>query len=793
MPTNNITRKITSTNQHGGRNTQATGTGSSRERRMKREEEEEVLRNRTSVKSSGNIFTPEKKGSKEHSSPRSISAFPSGTVRAKRIAVSTVRRTSSSDALFLPQQSDHTTDTAVTDRIVRHVNKGCEEFRCGRHEEAMKCFHQACCLLRVKETTGSLDDNLDVSRTAYPEVSCCKDNYIYQRLEFDEGMRTFSEPLKIDRNDGMNMESVIFYNKGQVYMHFQSWEKARLCFVSAIEREASNNLSFLHIASLQCIGQIQYYLGKYEDASVSYKNSIRHAKDLYGRTHLTIAAALNSLSVICYHMLSLSSPLNSNTDNTESSAETSYLNLLQKAKDYSKRSLSIRIKLLDQNHKDIATSYNNSGRLYVMQGEFQKALECYEKALEIRAELLGKDSLDYAATAFNTGQSYHHIRNLPKAMHYYKEFLSVAQRKFSKNHRDVAVVLSGMAEIHQELGEMDQALQLYEESLQVGRNALGDDHPEIAMILNRLGNFHFSSHNYDAAFDAYSRGLEIERKASDDANCIVSLCNLGEIHRQRKEWDAAIRTFKDALKIQKKYLGDKIQCAKLANTLHVIGITYDKKGDSDSGLRYLQEALIMKRSSLGEKHIDVTPTLTSIGIMFFRENRLSLALDLLQESLHIRRAKLGPNNRDVAFTLYNIALVQLKMDSLTEAINCLTEVLRIEKNILGEDHKDVAITLFKLGETFQKHNELDSALRCFKDALNIERKVMLKSDPLTVARTLQEIGNIHLYLGNTHEMMEAFIEAARIYQESSMDLNSVMVSKHLYAIGLSCPKAAAAA
>jgi len=179
---------------------------------------------------------------------------------------------------------------------------------------------------------------------------------------------------------------------------------------------------------------------------------------------------------------------------------------------------------------------------------------------------------------------------------------------------------------------------------------LGDDHPEIAMILNRLGNFHFTSQNYDAAFDAYSRGLVIERKVGDDANCIVSLCNLGEIHRQRKEWDAAIRTFKDAMKIQKKYSGDKNQFAKLANTLHVIGIIYDKKGDIDSALRYLQEALIMKRNVLSENDIDLTPTLTSIGIIFFRENRLSLALDLLQESLHIRRSKLGANNRDVAFT-----------------------------------------------------------------------------------------------------------------------------------------------
>jgi len=268
---------------------------------------------------------------------------------------------------------------------------------------------------------------------------------------------------------------------------------------------------------------------------------------------------------------------------------------------------------------------------------------------------------------------------------------------------------------------------------------------------------------------------------------------VGEIHRQRKEWFAAIKIFKEVLKIQRKKFGKHEQNAEIATTLHVIGLTYDKKGDTDAALRYLQEALLMRRVALGEDHMDVTPTLTTIGIIFSRGNKLSLAMELLNESLRIRRLKLGKDNRDVAFTLYNIALIHQKQGTLTEAINCLTEVLRIEKNVLGEDHKDVAITLFKLGETFKKHNDLDRALLFFQDALKVERKVMLENDPITVARTLTEIGNIHLSKGQTFPMMEAFSEAARIYQASSMSPNNVFVSKHLYSFDLSCPRGAPAA
>jgi len=201
----------------------------------------------------------------------------------------------------------------------------------------------------------------------------------------------------------------------------------------------------------------------------------------------------------------------------------------------------------------------------------------------------------------------------------------------------------------------------------------------------------------------------------------------------------------------------------------------------------------MRRASLGDDHIDVTPTLTTIGIIFSRGNKLTLAMDILSKALRIRRSKLGNYNRDVAFTLYNIALIHQKQGSLSEAIHCFSEVLKIEKQVLGEEHKDVAITLFKLGETYKKHNHLDKALVYFKDALSVERKVMQDNDPLTMARTLTEIGNINLAQGSTVPMMEAFNEAARIYQAHSMSPSNVTVSKHLYAIDLACPRGAPAA
>jgi tetratricopeptide (TPR) repeat protein len=728
--------------------------------------------------------TPEKtRGQLLIHSPKSVLIFPNETESIEKVEVDDDDSTSSTAAIASPPRSHK-----KLQKCINYTNQGCEAFESQQYDLAMHLFHDSHSLLHLEKK----EDEVDLSLRSRVDMEFKSPNgYMDQRarVEFDEGMLTFSKTFKIHGNNEEIIDSTIWFNKGQVYMHHRLWEKAIYCFQSAIDVSGASELVYVYIAALQSMGQVQYRLGRYNEAITSYTKALNSATIIFGvEKHEAIAAALNSLSVLYYHLSSSSSRSGNSTHRS-----TEYL---KQAKEHSKRSLSMRLmlqkeKLLD--NADIGTTYNNIGRLYVMEGNFKKALVCYGKALKIRADCLGKDSLDYAATAFNAGQSYHHVRDLSKALNLYHEFLAVAMKRFTKNHRDIALVLIGIAEIHQQRGEMDEALIMYKKSLEAGKNALGENHPEIATMLNRLGNCYYINENYDAAYDVYSQGLAIERRLTNNANGVISLCNLGEIHRRRKEWDAAINIFKDALEIQRNRAGEGKQNAEIATSLHIIGMTYEKKGDPEGALRFLQEALIMRRFVLGENHIEVTSTLTMIGMIFLRTNKLSLAMDLLQQSLLIRERKLGKENRDVAFTLYNIALIHQKTGLLREAISCFTEVLRIERILLGENHKDIAITLFKLGETFKKNNDSEKALSYFKEALKVERMVMLETEPLTVARTLQEIGNINLEIGNIHEMMNAFIEAARIYEKLSMNFDNLIVTNRLYALALSYPRAAPAA
>jgi tetratricopeptide (TPR) repeat protein len=653
-----------------------------------------------------------------------------------------------------------------------------------------------------------------------------KSTYIYQRMDFDEGMHAYPTCEMLSVDHGRNVVSgTLYFNVGQCHRQSENFEQAAHFYRKSwkalvgdmiVDDEEKDEylikircakLPALALHILQNIGQLQYRLGKIADAIKTYEAFLHHAEEAHGSNDIIVGAALNSLGVLHYHLCSDHS---------------------SKAMGLFRRSLAIRTAVHGRNHPEVATTLNNMGRIHVQRDEFEEALKYYEEALEIRRARLGLDSLDYAATAFNAGQSFHQRNKLDRALELYREFLRVARSKFSGNHRDVAVVLSGIAQIHQERGEHDEALKLYgksqfmckrpftstfeilshifvfslamlsknhvaEESLQVGRAALGTYHSEIAMLLNRIGNFHFEREDLDSAIRAYHEGLEIERKVlePDHPNIIVTLSNLGEIHRQRSEWRAAIRLYEQALELQKKKFG--AESADVATTINTMGLIYDQKGDTSKALRFLQDALVLRRKVLDKNDLDLSATLTYVGTILYRRNMLSLAMDLFQESLQIRTSALGPDHRDVAFTMYNCGLVHQQRGTYAEAIDCYKETLRVEKLVLGDEHRDVAMTLFKLGEAYKAEGDDQNALQSFQSALEIERKTLGESDPATIARTLNEIGNIHLTRGDVIPMMEAFNEASRIYRSAGLSANNVTVSGQLYAFDISCPEAAPAA
>lgn len=648
-------------------------------------------------------------------------------------------------------------------------------------------------------------DNINIPEDKVEEE---KRNYIYQRSDFDEGMRVFEDMESIRKSyfsvaDSQSnfvqvcpaAEAAIKFNIGQVLHRQGDLEGASKCYEDAmavLQHTVSATATHEILTPiLHNLGYAMYRRGDILQAKKLYSDAYDNSIQNYGYQHPHVASALNCLGVLHYHSNSAEPKDDDDTKNIDSS--------FAKAMECFKEALSILDDLGSEKDAERATVLNNCGRLHVQNDEYDTALVYYTQALHIRRDCLGPNSLDYAATAFNAGQCYHQKGRLDDANDLYQEFLRVALMKYGRGHRDVAVVLSGMAQIFQEKHQYDQALELYEESLSAGREALGDDHTEIAMLYNRLGNFNFERGRLEDALKCYLQGLAIEKKVLSPShpNILVTLSNLGEIYRQSKQWIAAVDTFSECLEILRRKHGDKDH-EEVAKMLETLGLVTDQRGDSSLALKYLRDSLSMKRK-IARNRVDLSATLVYIATILSRRRDFPGAMECLTEALQIRESALGRNCRDVAFVLYNIGLIHQQGGRYEAAIESYKDTLLIEKAVLGERHRDIALTLLKLGEANLKHSNFDAALKYFEEYMSIMSEISergdtpSRSDQASMARTLNEIGNIYLARGDTRSMMEALNEASRLFRQAGLSPNNVVVNGgHLFALDL-LPEAAPAA
>eukprot|EP00957_Ditylum_brightwellii_P001712 132536-Ditylum_brightwellii.AAC.1 len=145
--------------------------------------------------------------------------------------------------------------------------------------------------------------------------------YIFQRSEYDEGMRTFSAPVSL-RNKTCYRNSLgleyyrislmvtILYNLGQLHVQIGEDNKATDFFNSALDLAQTRD-SYLDgiwgviddacdegvrlLAILHNLGHIQYRSGRYSEAMTKYTEALKVAHRTFGPQHIDVASTLNCI------------------------------------------------------------------------------------------------------------------------------------------------------------------------------------------------------------------------------------------------------------------------------------------------------------------------------------------------------------------------------------------------------------------------------------------------------------------------------------------------------------------
>jgi len=185
-----------------------------------------------------------------------------------------------------------------------------------------------------------------------------------------------------------------------------------------------------------------------------------------------------------------------------------------------------------------------------------------------------------------------------------------------------------------------------------------------------------------------------------------------------------------------------------------IGVAYDYKGNMDSCLMYLQEALQnFKRSRHPENESHV---LSDMAIAWYYRGNYELALRNHLEALKLRQAFGDP--KFIAISYNNLGLVYRSKKEYTKAISYYKQSVALKEKV--HDEMGVMNTYMNIGSAFQSSAQFDSAYHYGNQALTLARKLNSKSDILACQ------GNMAAALVNLKRGDEAFPILIQVEKEA---------------------------
>ena len=117
--------------------------------------------------------------------------------------------------------------------------------------------------------------------------------------------------------------------------------------------------------------------------------------------------------------------------------------------------------------------------------------------------------------------------------------------------------------------------------------------------------------------------------------------------------------FKQALKTTTKVIGSgDLNVAKILNNLALVFINQCKYKEAEESLN---ESLSIRKSKLGEGHVDTADTFAAFGNLFEAKNEYKKALVYYKKASKIYEVNLGLKNKETQMLKKNIKSIALKI------------------------------------------------------------------------------------------------------------------------------------
>src|SRR5215468_406505 len=234
------------------------------------------------------------------------------------------------------------------------------------------------------------------------------------------------------------------------------------------------------------------------------------------------------------------------------------------------------------------------------------------------------------------------------------------------------------------------------------------------------------------------------------------LDTIGQLYQGIGLYDRAQPVLEEALKLRRQTLGK--ESLDVAASLNHLGEVARLKGDYVGSEPLFREALIMRRKLLGAESREVAESLNDLGDLLVYRGNFGEAENLLREALALRRKLLGAESAEVADSLHSLGQLMWKTGKLHEGELLYQQALNLRRKMYGAEHPLVATSLNNLAIILQEQSDLKGAETLFREALVMRRKLLGEDHPEVVV----SLASLAAVLKDLNE----YDEAERLYRQA---------------------------
>ncbi|MBD8527908.1 tetratricopeptide repeat protein [Pseudomarimonas arenosa] len=302
-----------------------------------------------------------------------------------------------------------------------------------------------------------------------------------------------------------------------------------------------------------------------------------------------------------------------------------FLDLYDESLAQQQQALSIRQRVLGEDHPDTLNSLANLASLLAAQGKLEEAEALHRKALEQSRQLLGEESPDTLTSINNLAVLLQDLGKLDEAEALYREGLEKSQRVLGRDDPDTLISLNNLAVLLHDRGEFEEAEAIYRDLLAKNRRVLGEEHPDTLIVQNTLAGMLQDRGDYAAAEPLFRSAVERSQRVlgDDHPDTLIATHNLAALLAEEGKLDEAEDLYREVVKRSDRVLGDGHRETLVSmNNLAVLLHDHGKLAEAETLYRRL---LAQNRRTLGDEHPGTVVAMANLGFLLLDRGKLEEA------------------------------------------------------------------------------------------------------------------------------------------------------------------------